>query len=113
MSESFKKGALKNTHTVKILKLVAMNIRGCQGCQYCYSHGGQCVIEDDMKGIFDKLKDTDMVVFTSPIYWFNITSHLKTVIDRLYAGGNTGFNFHKTALLLNAGADHVFNATMA
>ena len=113
MVEAFKEGALKNNHTVEILKIAAMNLRGCQGCQYCYSHEGQCVFKDDMKGIFEELKDTDMVVFASPIYWFDITAQLKTVIDRLYAGGSTGFNFNKTALLLNAGADHVFDAAKA
>ena len=49
----------------------------------------------------------------SPIYWFDITAQMKTVIDRLYAGGSVGFHFHKTALLLDAGADHVFDAAIA
>ena len=113
MAEAFADGASKNNHDVKILNVAAMNIRGCQACRYCYSHSGNCIIDDDMKKIFEELKDADMVVFASPIYWFDITSQLKTVIDRLYAGGSTGFNFNKTALLLDAGADHVFDAAIA
>lgn len=66
-----------------------------------------------MKQVFEELKDTDMVVFASPVYWFDTSAQLKTVIDRLYAGGSIGFNFNKTALLLNAGADHVFDAAIA
>lgn len=58
------------------------------------------------------LKDADMVVFASPIYWFDITAQLKAVIDRLYVGATAGFHFHKTALLLDAGADHVFDAAI-
>ena len=53
-----------------------------------------------------------MVVFASPIYWFDITAQLKAVIDRLYVGATAGFHFHKTALLLDAGADHVFDAAI-
>lgn len=113
MAEAFAEGASKNNHTVKILNVAGMNIRGCQACRYCYSHCGQCVIDDDMKLVFEELKDTDMVVFASPVYWFDTSAQLKTVIDRLYAGGSTGFNFNKTALLLNAGADHVFDAAIA
>ena len=113
MVEAFKEGALKNNHTVEILKIAAMNIRGCQGCQYCYSHEGQCVFKDDMKGIFEELKDTDMVVFASPIYWFDITAQLKCVIDRMYARGKIGFNFTKTALLLDSGANGVYEAALA
>ena len=40
-----------------------------------------------------------------------MTAQLKTVIDRMYAGGSTGFHFHQTAL--NAGADHVFDAAIS
>ena len=40
-----------------------------------------------------------------------MTAQLKTVIDRMYAGGSTGF--HQTALLLDAGADHVFDAAIS
>ena len=53
------------------------------------------------------------MIFASPIYWFDMTAQLKTVIDRMYAGGSTGFHFHKTALLLDAGADHVFDAAIS
>ena len=42
-----------------------------------------------------------------------MTAQLKTVIGRMYAGGSTGFHFHKTALLLDAGADHVFDAAIS
>ena len=51
-----------------------------------------------MSKVLQTLKDADMVVFASPIYWFDITAQLKTVIDRLYACGSTGFHFNKTAL---------------
>ena len=66
-----------------------------------------------MADVLEALKDADMVVFASPIYWFDITAQLKTVIDRLYACGSIGFHFNKTALLLDAGADHVFDAAIA
>ena len=100
-------------HEVVRLDIAQMNIRGCMGCKYCYTHQGECVQKDDMENVFAELKDADMVVFASPIYWFDITAQMKTVIDRLYAGGSTGFHFHKTALLLDAGADHVFDAAIS
>ena len=59
------------------------------------------------------LKEADIMIFASPIYWFDMTAQLKTVIDRMYAGGSTGFHFHQTALLLDAGADHVFDAAIS
>mgnify|MGYP000125688933 CR=1 FL=1 len=70
-------------------------------CEYCFSHNGECAQKDDMTQVYAELKDADMVVFASPIYWFDITAQLKAVIDRLYVGATAGFHFHKTALLLD------------
>ena len=111
MAETFTKAA--TSHEVEILNIAHKNIKGCLGCKYCYAHQGECVQKDDMTEVLEVLKDADMVVFASPIYWFDITAQLKTVIDRLYAYGSTGFHFNKTALLLDAGADHVFDAAIA
>ena len=113
MADTFKEGAEKNNHDVKILDVGFMDIKGCKACQYCYSHGGKCIIDDDIQYVSEDLKDADMVVFAYPIYWFDISAQLKLVIDRLYSFGSIGFNFTKTALLLNAGADHVFTAAIA
>lgn len=101
---------VKEKHQVSILDVAHMSIHGCIACRYCYSHQGECVQKDDMTKVYEELNDADMVVFASPIYWFDISAQLKTVIDRLYAKGSTGFHFHKTALLLDAGADRVFTA---
>lgn len=54
-----------------------------------------------------------MAVFASPIYFFNITSQLKTVIDRFYARMQKGFHFHQTAMLLNSSSPGVFDAALA
>lgn len=57
------------------------------------------------------LSGADMVMFAAPIYWFDISAQLKLAIDRMYAFG--GFNFSKVALLLNSGAEGVYNAAIA
>lgn len=113
MTEAFQKSAEQKQHTVEILHIADKKITGCRDCKYCYAHDGACAIQDDMQQVRAALEDADMVVFASPIYWFDISAQLKTVIDRLYACGSIGFHFHKTALLLNAAADHVFDAAIA
>ena len=71
------------------------------------------VQKDDMLKVTEELKTADMVVFASPVYWFDINAQLKTVIDRMYSFGSIGFNFNKTALLLDSASDHVFDAAIA
>ena len=113
MAKEFEKGAKEAGHEVTLINLADKKVAGCLGCQYCFSHNGECVQKDDMADILQVLDKTDLVVFASPIYWFDITAQLKCVIDRMYARGKIGFNFRKTALLVDSGADGVYAAALA
>ncbi len=46
--------------------------------------GNKCFQNDDMDGIYEKLKVADMVVVASPVYFYGISAELKAVIDRLH-----------------------------
>lgn len=98
MVEAFAETAREGGNTVEVVRVASKKIAGCLGCQYCFAHEGTCVQKDDMANVIESLKDADMVVFASPIYWFDITAQEKAAIDRLYAFGATGFPFTKTAL---------------
>lgn len=91
MVEAFAETAREAGHTVEVVRVAGKKIAGCLGCQYCFAHEGACVQKDDMAGVVEALKGADMVVFASPIYWFDITAQEKAAIDRLYAFGATGF----------------------
>ena len=60
-----------------------------------------------MDQIYEAFVACDVLVFASPVYWFEITGTLKTAVDRLYAvQSNLGFEACKrdTVLLLTSGA---------
>lgn len=113
MVEAFAETAREGGNTVEVVRVASKKIAGCLGCQYCFAHEGVCVQKDDMANVIESLKDADMVVFASPIYWFDITAQEKAVIDRLYAFGATGFPFTKTALLLDSHSEGVYDAAIA
>lgn len=115
MVNAFKEGAESAGREVEVVNVGAMNLKGCHGCQYCFTHEGACAINDEMTGVREALKTADMLVLASPIYWFDISSQLKTAIDRLYAfaGVPGGFPFNKVAMLLDSGADGVYTAAKA
>ena len=113
MAQAFEKGAREAGHEVTLINLAGKKITGCLGCHYCFVHDGTCVQKDDMADILKVIDETDLLVFASPIYWFDITAQLKTVIDRMYARGKIGFHFKKTALLLDSGSDGVYDAALA
>jgi len=54
-------------------------------CQKDGSSG--CAIKDDMQTLYPQLKEADVIVLASPIYWFNISAQTKNFIDRCYAVG--------------------------
>lgn len=113
MAEAFARGARESGSKVTVIDTAYKQVKGCLGCEYCFSHEGTCVQKDDMGGILEILDETDVLVFASPIYWFDMTAQIKAVIDRMYARAVKGFHFSKTVLLLNAGADEVFDAAIA
>ncbi len=86
MVKVFKEAAEVAGHDVKVFDVCKMEIHGCLACEYCHGNGqGECVQKDDMQKIYADLKDTNMLVIASPIYYHNISGQLKCVIDRFYS----------------------------
>ena len=86
MTAAFTEEAEKAGHEVTEISVCKMNIRGCLACEYCHGKGeGKCVQNDDMQKIYAELKDTEMLVLASPIYYHGISGQLKCAIDRFYS----------------------------
>ena len=59
-----------------------MNLGYCDACQSCQK--GDCIKDDDTRDIVAKIEDADLLIFSSPIYFGQMTAQAKTVIDRFY-----------------------------
>jgi multimeric flavodoxin WrbA len=69
------------------------NIRYCKGCYSCwFKTPGNCIINDDMKDIINIMKNNDIIIFGSPLYFNNISGTLKVFFDRLTAMGGDPHN---------------------
>ena len=92
-------GNIKNAET-HLINLGDKNVHGCIGCNNCLDDG-VCIYDDDMKQIIEKVREADVMIFGSPVYWWGITSQLKAVIDRLYAlNGSPGKTKKQIGLLV-------------
>ncbi len=65
------------------LDVAAMKIAPCKGCFACWkSTPGVCVIQDDMTEVIERLQWADLIVWSFPLYYFNVPGILKNLIDR-------------------------------
>lgn len=81
---SLLKGAMEAGAQTMNIYLSEKNIKYCTGCIACWiKHPGRCIISDDMAEIISKLGTANVIALATPVYFENMTSLLKTFIDRL------------------------------
>lgn len=85
LCDEFMRGAIDSGNAVEKIRVAEKNIGYCKACYYCRDHEGKCVIDDDMKDVLSKMIDSDVIVLSSPVYFYSIDAQLKAVIDRTVA----------------------------
>lgn len=82
----FIKGAIEAGHQTELISLNKLQVNGCTGCNAC-RYGKPCVQKDDFIIIIPKVKEADLIVFASPLYFWTISSKIKAFIERFYCIG--------------------------
>ena len=59
-------------------------INKCTACEACYKLG-HCIIKDEMQLVYQAIDKADIVISSSPIYFYTVTSDMKKLIDRCQA----------------------------
>lgn len=109
MIQAFTEGAEESGNEVITLNVGRMNIAGCRGCEYCHTNGnGNCIQRDDEEQVYRALKEAEMLILASPIYYFTLTAQLQAAIHRTYAIGIPP-KVRQTALFLSSGSPDVYN----
>lgn len=111
--EEFARGAKEAGNTVTEFFLDSMDIRGCKGCFGGHSSREcPCVQKDDMMQIYPAVKECEVVVFATPLYYWNMSGQIRTAIDRLFAleegDGNLLRGHGRASVLLMAAEGHGF-----
>jgi multimeric flavodoxin WrbA len=70
---------------VQTFVLNKLNYRGCQGCMACKTKLDRCVLEDDLTGVLEAVRGTDVLVLSSPVYFWDVSSQLKAFMDRTFS----------------------------
>lgn len=78
-------GAKSQGAETRRIDLYSMNYKGCISCFYCKRKDkphGICAVRDDLTPILAELKETDILLLGSPIYYDNITSGMVAFLER-------------------------------
>ncbi len=110
---AFTEGAESVGHTVTEFFLDSMNIHGCKGCFGGHSSREcPCVQRDDMDKIYPAVRESDVIVLASPLYYWNMSGQIRTAVDRLFAleegDGNLLRGHDRASALLMAAEGHGF-----
>lgn len=105
MAAAFAKGAVGVGHSVEHITLIDQRIQFCKGCLSCQNTHA-CPIADSMPAILKQMKDCDVLVFATPIYFYELSGQLKTFLDRTNPLYDTNYQFRDIYLLASAAEEN-------
>ncbi len=99
-------GAQAAGATCESVTLSRHKINRCLACDKCQAkeHYLKCIQEDkdDVKAIFDKMAAADVIIYASPVYLFDVSSLLKTLLERMHGTADSSdLRVSKSGLLFH------------
>ena len=104
LANQFIEGAKAAGHEVEKISLAEKDIKFCKGCLVCQKLG-KCVIKDDANDIMQKVLNADVVCWATPIYYYEMSGQMKTLIDRMNALYSLDYKFRDVYMLTTAAED--------
>lgn len=101
LADAFAQGAREAGHTVEQISLSDKTIGFCKGCLVCQKTQ-RCVIRDDADSIAQNMLTADVLVFSTPIYYYGMCGQMKTMLDRSNPLYSADYRFRDVYLLAAA-----------
>ena len=67
---------------VHIVDIIDKHIEYCTSCFACKRNGGKCIHNDDMKALLDEVLESNLLLFSYPLYCYGMPASLKAFADR-------------------------------
>ena len=104
LAEKFAEGAKAAGNEIEFISLRGKDIKFCMGCLACQKLGA-CIIKDDVPAIMENVLNADVVCWATPIYYYEMSGQMKTLIDRMNAMYPKDYRFRDVYLLATATED--------
>jgi len=85
LANRFCEKAREKGASVRTFALNKLTYRGCQACMACKKKLERCVLDDDLKPALEAIRDADVLVMASPVYFGEVSSQTKAFIDRTFS----------------------------
>lgn len=82
--ESALEGARNGGAEVSTIRPSELDISGCLECGGC-DDTGECIIDDEMQNVYPMLEEADVIIFSTPVFFYGFPSQAKALIDRSQA----------------------------
>ena len=79
-------GAESKGVEVELVHLNDVVIKKCKACDGGWGQcrrEGTCILKDDFSEVMTKIAEADALVFTTPVYWHDLSESAKTFLDRM------------------------------
>lgn len=101
LAERFAQGAMDAGNNVETVSLKGKGIRFCVGCLTCQKTQ-RCAIQDDANDIVEKMKGADVICFATPVYYYEMSGQMKTLLDRANSLYTADYAFRDIYLLTSS-----------
>ena len=106
-------GAIEAGATTEKVVLSELEVAPCKACNEC-RRVGRCTQEDDMVALQEKMRQNELWVLGTPVYWWGPTAQFKAFIDRWYSVERSVFRGRRVilAIPLGGGSDRYARHTL-
>lgn len=104
LARECEKGARDAGLDAEYISLKGKDIKYCIGCLSCQKTN-KCVLKDDVADIMAKVKEAEVIVYATPIYYYEMSGQMKTLLDRLNPLYSSDYNFRDIYLIATAADD--------
>lgn len=85
MADAFIKGAEESGNKVTKFETAHKVFTVCKACKKCFTNGKACPFDESFSELAPLILESDVIVISTPLYWFSFPAQLKAALDKFYA----------------------------